>query len=72
MADNVDMANDLAQWRLDLALKANKPALDADSLEHCRDCRQSIPQARQMAVKGCTRCAECQGFFEQYGVRHAG
>lgn len=71
MADRVDMANDLVQWRLDLALNVHKHTLDADSLESCRDCDQSIPLARQIAVKGCTRCAECQAFVEKYGVRHA-
>lgn len=36
----------------------------ADSLSHCEDCGSPIPEARQKAVKGCTRCIVCQEYFE--------
>ncbi|WP_296263969.1 MULTISPECIES: TraR/DksA C4-type zinc finger protein [unclassified Pseudomonas] len=72
MADIADLANDRAQWHLDLALAARAPVPVRESLSECLDCDDAIPEPRRLAVKGCVRCAECQCFFEKSGARHAG
>ena len=35
------------------------------SLSHCEDCGSPIPEARQKAVQGCTRCVLCQEYYER-------
>ena len=35
------------------------------SLEFCDDCGEPIPEARRLAVSGCTMCIECQTFHER-------
>lgn len=34
------------------------------SLRECSDCGIDIPEARRQSIKGCTRCADCQGAEE--------
>lgn len=34
------------------------------SLSHCEECGEEIPQARQLAVKGCKTCIDCQSKLE--------
>lgn len=72
MADSADIANDLVEWRLAQTLKAHQPYPDFLSFERCADCDEPIPEARRVAARGCTRCADCQAVVEKYGVRHAG
>ncbi|WP_410896919.1 TraR/DksA C4-type zinc finger protein [Pseudomonas mosselii] len=71
VADIADLANDRAQWHLDLALAARKPAPVRVSLEECVDCDEPISQARRLAAPGCMRCTECQVLNEKQGARHA-
>ncbi|UOO82803.1 TraR/DksA C4-type zinc finger protein [Uruburuella testudinis] len=35
------------------------------SYSHCEDCGELIPEARRLAVKGCTRCIVCQEYEEK-------
>ncbi len=35
------------------------------SLSHCKDCGEDIPEARQLAIPGVTRCIDCQELFER-------
>ena len=35
------------------------------SLTECEDCGDDIPQARQQAIRGCTRCVWCQELAEK-------
>jgi phage/conjugal plasmid C-4 type zinc finger TraR family protein len=35
------------------------------SLSHCDECGEEIPKARQLAIKGCKLCIECQTFNER-------
>jgi phage/conjugal plasmid C-4 type zinc finger TraR family protein len=35
------------------------------SLENCEECGEEIPQARRLAVKGCTMCIYCQELSER-------
>ncbi|MPS98675.1 MAG: TraR/DksA family transcriptional regulator [Pseudomonas sp.] len=72
MADIADLANDRAQWHLDLVLSARALAPASDSLEECLGCGDPIPEPRRLAAKGCQRCIECQGHFEKKGARYAG
>ena len=67
MTDEIDRANDEAQAFVDHALdevRAHTP--QGASLSHCEDCGEPIPAARQVAVRGCTRCVTCQLFLERF------
>lgn len=35
------------------------------SLEECEDCGEPIPEARRMAIAGCTTCIDCQSVRER-------
>jgi phage/conjugal plasmid C-4 type zinc finger TraR family protein len=74
MADIADFANDLVQERLDRALAARnaaKPALAAHSFLFCVSCDYPIPEARRLALLGCTQCVGCQSIDELREARHA-
>lgn len=45
---------------VDWARLENQIRESRDSLTQCEDCGEDIPAARQLVVKGCTRCVECQ------------
>jgi phage/conjugal plasmid C-4 type zinc finger TraR family protein len=36
-----------------------------ESAEHCAWCGEAIPEARQLAVPGCTTCVGCQAELER-------
>lgn len=43
------------------AMKAvGTPPGSAPAMWYCEDCLVAIPDARRLAVPGCTRCVECQ------------
>lgn len=74
MADIADFANDLVQERIDQALAARsalKPALPGHSLLFCEGCGGVIPEARRLALQGCTHCVTCQSFNELREARYA-
>ena len=52
--------NAVADVQRKLAEQAAQP-----SLEECEDCGDIIPQARRLALKGCTRCVWCQELAEK-------
>ncbi len=64
MADIIDRANDQASFWLDRTLEQAErdraAAAMVESLTHCMDCGEIIPEARRKAVPGCVRCARCQ------------
>ena len=65
MTDLIDRAAQNADIFLAEALaKHQRPSESSASLSHCEDCGNPIPEARQKAVKGCTRCVACQEYFE--------
>lgn len=35
------------------------------SLEECEDCGEPIPEARRVAIAGCTTCIDCQSAREK-------
>lgn len=64
----VDFA-DYAQQEEDLALQealhrhrshSGMTDLAAESLTDCERCDEPIPEARRLAIKGCTTCIKCQ------------
>ena len=74
MADIADFANDLVQERLDRALAARnaaKPVFAAHSFLFCVSCDDPIPEARRLALLGCTQCVICQSIDESREARHA-
>lgn len=65
MADEIDRANDQAQYLLDVALQRIRVAPSSRvSAEFCADCDDAIPELRQQTVAGCQTCVECQGLRE--------
>lgn len=65
MADEIDRANDQAQYLLDVALQRIRIAPSSRvSAEFCADCDDAIPVLRQQTIAGCQTCVECQGLRE--------
>ncbi|WP_371516181.1 TraR/DksA family transcriptional regulator [Pseudomonas brassicacearum] len=74
VVDIVDFANDLVQERIDQALAARaafKPAMPSNSSLFCDGCGGAIPEARRLALQGCTHCVTCQSFNELREARYA-
>ncbi len=44
----------------DAIARARRAVHKGESLTHCEDCGESIPEARQRAVPGVRRCVPCQ------------
>lgn len=50
----------------DRALEAIRAKIKTGpSLSHCAECGEDIPEARQLAVKGCELCIYCQEASER-------
>jgi phage/conjugal plasmid C-4 type zinc finger TraR family protein len=74
VADGIDLANEIVQERLDQALakrRAKLRPLSGHSFLFCETCDDPIPQARRLALLGCTRCVACQSIDELREARHA-
>jgi phage/conjugal plasmid C-4 type zinc finger TraR family protein len=65
MADVADIANDHAQYLLDVALHRRAAAVVRASAAICEDCEDPIPLLRQQKVPGCQTCVSCQGLRER-------
>lgn len=66
MADVIDIANDQADYFLQVALDRRKRSLVATvSTEDCEDCGEPIPEPRRVAVLGCDTCIDCQAIRER-------
>lgn len=60
MSDEIDRANDTAEFNLQVAL-ANRPKpIGKPSLEFCDLCGNPIPEGRRLAVPGVELCVDCQ------------
>ena len=61
MADEADEAEERQSLFIEEALKRTlkNRRFDKESLPHCIECDESIPEARQK-LGGVTRCIECQ------------
>jgi phage/conjugal plasmid C-4 type zinc finger TraR family protein len=65
MADEIDRANDQAQYLLDVALQRRLLApSNRVSAQFCVDCDEAIPFLRQQTIAGCQTCVDCQGLRE--------
>ena len=63
--DDIDRANDQAQYLLDMALqRARRVASTRQSAEFCEDCDGPIPLLRQQTIQGCATCVSCQELRE--------
>ncbi|MBJ9975290.1 TraR/DksA C4-type zinc finger protein [Pseudomonas sp. S75] len=65
MADAVDFANDHVEYFLQLSLLRFARLPEQPSAEHCEDCGEAIPPARQQLVTGCQTCVSCQELRER-------
>ena len=65
MADEIDRANDQAQYLLDIALQRRRLVPSSRvSAQFCADCDDPIPLLRQQTIAGCQTCVDCQGLRE--------
>jgi phage/conjugal plasmid C-4 type zinc finger TraR family protein len=64
MADEADLAQASEAFHMTLAMRRRNTDT-GDSLTHCIDCGELIPQARREAVRGCQRCIDCQEAAER-------
>lgn len=66
MADVIDIANDQADYFLQVALdrRQRQATTTAASAEFCEDCDEPIPLRRQQAKQGCQTCVSCQEIRE--------
>ena len=60
MADDADIACDLAQRDREGAVALLRQAAQGAGAEDCADCGAPIPAARRKAVPHATRCMPCQ------------
>lgn len=66
MADDIDRANEQADYLLQVALeRRQRPATGVASAEWCVDCDEPIPLLRQQTIEGCQTCVSCQGLRER-------
>lgn len=66
MADDIDIANDLAERLRQAALARHQPLeTGALSAEFCEDCDGPIPPLRRQAAPGCQTCVPCKELRER-------
>ncbi len=66
MADVIDIANDQADYFLQVALeRRQRSSTGAVSAQFCEDCDDPIPLLRQQTIQGCATCVSCQGLRER-------
>lgn len=65
MADDIDRANEQAQYLLDVAIhRSRRVPSSRVSAQFCDDCDEPIPLLRQQKVEGCETCVSCQELRE--------
>lgn len=65
MVDVIDVANDQADYHLQVALQRHVRSVNKPSAQFCEDCDEPIPEARQLLVAGCETCISCQELRER-------
>lgn len=66
MADEIDRANDQAQYLLDMAIQRSRQVpTNRVSAQFCDDCDEPIPLLRQQTISGCETCVSCQELRER-------
>ncbi|MEX3777815.1 TraR/DksA C4-type zinc finger protein [Pseudomonas sp. MYb118] len=66
MTDVIDIANDQAEYFLQVALARRQRPTCAVSAQFCEDCDEAIPLLRQQKVAGCATCVSCQELRERH------
>ena len=62
--DIADVANEIEQDAIKVALMNHQAKQNVLSRHFCIDCDIVIPAARLAVVKGCLRCVDCQSIYE--------
>jgi phage/conjugal plasmid C-4 type zinc finger TraR family protein len=65
MADIADIANDVAQERIQRILSNRPQQINQVSAINCEECGAAIPEARRLALPGVANCVYCQEINEQ-------
>ncbi len=65
MADAADLANDQADYFLQMSLQRHLRPSAKPSAQICEDCDEPIPVLRQQSVAGCETCVSCQELRER-------
>lgn len=65
MADAADLANDQADYFLQMALQRQLRRSTKPSAQICEDCDEPIPVRRQQSAAGCETCVSCQELRER-------
>lgn len=65
MTDVIDIANDQAEYFLQVALDRRPRPTSAISAQFCEDCDEPIPLLRQQTIQGCATCVSYQGLRER-------
>ena len=56
----------------DAVEKARSRLPSGESLSHCEECAQSIPEARRQAIAGVRLCVACQQIKDEEDARQGG
>lgn len=64
MPEIIDAANELQQHFIDIGIMNARINRNSVSATHCEECGIEIPEARRIAVPGCTMCADCKEIAE--------
>lgn len=67
MTDIADIASEIEQEAMRIALLNHQAKQGLLSRHFCIDCDIVIPAARLAVVKGCQRCVDCQEIAEMKG-----
>lgn len=65
MADIADLANEQADYFLQMSLQRQQRVVSKPSAQFCDDCDVPIPLLRQQSVAGCETCVSCQELRER-------
>lgn len=66
MSDAIDRASEVESIFLEDALaRFRQPKTARESELHCLECGERIPEARRLAIRGCTLCVDCQEDLEK-------
>lgn len=63
--DIADIAQNQIEHDLLVAMQNHPSNPDAESLTHCLECGDEIPQARREAIPGCELCVDCKSIRER-------
>ena len=64
--DQFDRAQEMDAYYRDQALELHMKRMAAvgETLSHCLECGNEIPEARRIVLPGCTHCRDCQQQLE--------